>query len=193
MRLGNSTAHPSDLPIPPNLLHPVESCYRGIRSASHLQGNGEPSPELDRLCPFRKSDILHNIQMLSYTFEWRGGSVTEGEGDSSLFSESLAAERDRESFQRLIVGLEIGLGLAPSYRSVGTWALAAPLSGKLSLDIAPNQTQGDRSALNTSGNHLDALRPGSQDCAVLQGRKPMFHLGLDPRCGDLREYGCPLI
>ena len=127
--------------------------------------------------------------MLSYTFEWRDGSVTEGEEDASLFSESLAAERARENLQRLIVGL----GLAPSYRLAGTWALAAPLSGKLSLDIAPNQTQGDRSALNTSGNHLDALRPGSQDCAVLQGRKPMFHLGLDPRCGDLREYGCPLI
>lgn len=134
--------------------------------------------------------------MLSYTFEWRDGSGTEGEGDSSLFRESLAAERARENFQRLIVGLEIGLGLAPSYRLVGTWALAAPLSGKLSLDIAPNQAheaQGDRSALNTSGNHLGAPRPGSQDCTVLQGRKPMFHLGSSPRCGDLREYGCPLI
>ena len=127
--------------------------------------------------------------MLSYTFEWRDGSVTEGEGDSLLFSESLAAERARENFQRPIVGL----GLAPSYRSVGTWALAASLSGKLSPDIAPNQAQGDRSALNTSGNHLGAPRPGSQDCAVLQERKPMFHLGSSPRCGDLREYGCPLI
>ena len=129
--------------------------------------------------------------MLSYTFEWRDGSVTEGEGDSSLFSESLAAERARENFQRLIVGLEIRLGLAPSYRLAGTWALAAPLSGKLSPDIAPNQAQGDRSAL--TGNHLGAPRPGSQDCAVLQERKPMFHLGSSPRCGDLREYGCPLI
>lgn len=117
--------------------------------------------------------------------------MTEGEGDSSLFRESLAAER--EDFQRLIVGLEIGLDLAPSYRLVGTGALAAPLSGKLSLDIAPNQARGDRSALNTSGNHLGAPRPGSQDCAVLQGRKPMLHLGSSPRCGELREYGCPLI